>query len=105
MNTPALDGSRDPAIEDPTNTGLIHPLSRTLLGWAVRHGISANMVSISGLVFGAAAALAYLQWPDPSRSEERRVGKECVSTCSSRWSPSHVKKKKKKDKIIAYHTT
>src|SRR3546814_16606548 len=26
------------------------------------------------------------QLPD-SRSEERRVGKECVSTCSSRWSP------------------
>src|SRR3546814_9597995 len=24
-----------------------------------------------------------------ARSEERRVGKECVSTCSSRWSPSH----------------
>src|SRR3546814_4332471 len=24
-----------------------------------------------------------------SRSEERRVGKECVSTCRSRWSPSH----------------
>src|SRR3546814_3771267 len=23
------------------------------------------------------------------RSEERRVGQECVSTCSSRWSPSH----------------
>src|SRR3546814_6522846 len=23
------------------------------------------------------------------RSEERRVGKECVSTCSSRWSPYH----------------
>src|SRR3546814_19904257 len=27
------------------------------------------------------------------RSEERRVGKECVSTCRSRWSPSHYKKK------------
>src|SRR3546814_12447018 len=30
--------------------------------------------------------------PNPSeahRSEERRVGKECVSTCRSRWSPSH----------------
>src|SRR3546814_16005707 len=26
------------------------------------------------------------------RSEERRVGKECVSTCSSRWSPHHSKK-------------
>src|SRR3546814_19891740 len=23
------------------------------------------------------------------RSEERRVGKECVSTCESRWSPHH----------------
>src|SRR3546814_20177193 len=28
------------------------------------------------------------------RSEERRVGKECVSTCSSRWSPYHYKKKR-----------
>src|SRR3546814_19410939 len=32
-------------------------------------------------------------WPDyqgaPARSEERRVGKECVSTCRSRWSPYH----------------
>src|SRR3546814_13745637 len=28
------------------------------------------------------------------RSEERRVGKECVSTCRSRWSPYHKKKNK-----------
>src|SRR3546814_19643240 len=28
------------------------------------------------------------------RSEERRVGKECVSKCRSRWSPYHSKKKK-----------
>src|SRR3546814_11119764 len=27
------------------------------------------------------------------RSEERRVGKECVSQCRSRWSPYHLKKK------------
>src|SRR3546814_965651 len=26
---------------------------------------------------------------DRLRSEERRVGKECVSTCRSRWSPYH----------------
>src|SRR3546814_17445516 len=26
---------------------------------------------------------------DKVRSEERRVGKECVSTCRSRWSPYH----------------
>src|SRR3546814_12600510 len=27
--------------------------------------------------------------PEGSRSEERRVGKEWVSTCRSRWSPYH----------------
>src|SRR3546814_11546471 len=29
------------------------------------------------------------------RSEERRVGQECVSPCRSRWSPYHKKKKVK----------
>src|SRR3546814_14845007 len=35
------------------------------------------------------------RWPmadlvdDIDRSEERRVGKECVSTCKSRWAPAH----------------
>src|SRR3546814_19101588 len=32
-----------------------------------------------------------------NRSEERRVGQECVSTCRSRWSPYHSKKKTRKD--------
>src|SRR3546814_11794284 len=36
---------------------------------------------------------------DPKwRSEERRVGKESVSTCRYRWSPYHKKKKRKQDK-------
>src|SRR3546814_4743587 len=30
-----------------------------------------------------------LQGYHARRSEERRVGKECVSTCRSRWSPYH----------------
>src|SRR3546814_15071360 len=30
--------------------------------------------------------------PRQHRSEERRVGNECVSTCRSRWSPFHEKK-------------
>src|SRR3546814_13198304 len=30
--------------------------------------------------------------PGVGRSEERRVGKECVSTCRSRWSPDNLKK-------------
>src|SRR3546814_7671454 len=34
-------------------------------------------------------ALAHGQIPVIARSEERRVGKECVSTCRSRWSPYH----------------
>src|SRR3546814_14036837 len=29
----------------------------------------------------------YLLYAQDMRSEERRVGKECVSTCRSRWSP------------------
>src|SRR3546814_12146475 len=32
------------------------------------------------------------------RSEERRVGKEGVSTCRSRWAPDHEKKKKTRNK-------
>src|SRR3546814_16815161 len=28
-----------------------------------------------------------------ARSDERRVGKECVSTCRSRWGPDHYKTK------------
>src|SRR3546814_13663369 len=35
----------------------------------------------------AAYRLAVLRASE--RSEERRVGKECVSTCRSRWSPYH----------------
>src|SRR3546814_8578400 len=33
--------------------------------------------------------VANLGIPRSRRSEERRVGKECVSTCRSRWSPYH----------------
>src|SRR3546814_12467178 len=38
------------------------------------------------------------------RSEERRVGKECVSTCRSRWSP-YPYKTKKKIRLSRNHTT
>src|SRR3546814_15748390 len=40
---------------------------------------------ISNLVADPNAAL----FPLAGRSDERRVGKECVRTCSSRWSPYH----------------
>src|SRR3546814_11797263 len=38
--------------------------------------------------------------PTPVRSEARRVGKECVSTCRSRWSPYHENKTKLQNKDI-----
>src|SRR3546814_18445892 len=37
----------------------------------------------------SAAATAQAASPAP-RSEERRVGTECVRTCRSRWTPSHL---------------
>src|SRR3546814_19145485 len=36
---------------------------------------------------GGATNLTWMT--DLGRSEERRVGKDCVSTCGSRWSPYH----------------
>ena len=41
--------------------------------------------AIGWLLFGKKRFCKY----DPSRSEERRVGKECTATCRSRWSPYH----------------
>src|SRR3546814_7185630 len=53
-----------------------------------RHKIAA--VAVLG---GVLMALAILHLSSPpfaaTRSEERRVGTECVSTCRSRWSPYH----------------
>src|SRR3546814_17311129 len=43
------------------------------------------------------AGLRHFQIEVPERTEERRVGKECVSTCRSRWSPSLYKKKRQKN--------
>src|SRR3546814_14981968 len=47
-------------------------------------GIKPNRLSVA--LF---AALALPVAGTAFRSEERRVGKECVSTCRSRWSPYH----------------
>src|SRR6056297_4015608 len=59
-------------------------------------GVQTCALPISGL----AAELVEMRARDGCqrrgrRSEERRVGKECVSTCRSRWSPEQSKKKSK----------
>src|SRR3546814_20265734 len=58
-----------------------------------------TLLRMLGDVFPHSANLGYRRLdhdhatPYVRRSEERRVGKECVSTCRSRWSPYHYKKK------------
>src|SRR3546814_9224944 len=58
-----------------------------------------NAASVAGLMLTTDCMVAELPKEDAPamgggdmggmRSEERRVGKECVSTCRSRWSPYH----------------
>lgn len=62
MTPPPRDGSRDRRIEDPSNLYLIHPASHALLPYALRHGVSANAVSVIGLACGTLAAIAYANW-------------------------------------------
>src|SRR3546814_14411079 len=47
-----------------------------------------NKVYFGGGSYGIDAASRRF-FGHSARSEERRVGKECVSTCRSRWSPYH----------------
>src|SRR3546814_18687263 len=48
------------------------------LGWAAGIGMNTMRVFLHNLL-----------WENDPRSEERRVGKECVSTCRYRWAPYH----------------
>src|SRR3546814_12490083 len=46
-------------------------------------------LSIAVINYRGARSFVRFQTILPVRSKERRVGKECVSTCRSRWSPYH----------------
>jgi hypothetical protein len=61
---PPPDGSRDLRTEDPTNPWVVHLAGRMLLPLALRLRIPANAVSVAGFALGAAAAWAYLDWPN-----------------------------------------
>src|SRR3546814_20798933 len=55
-----------------------------------RHAVDALQLRIVGVAAPVHAADAnQLECATKLRSEERRVGKECVSTCRSRWWPDH----------------
>src|SRR3546814_19497730 len=79
------------------------PESRVVPMWRNRHLIAAEseavvcrLGEIDSLLGGAGETIFIgLGEKDGStavRSEERRVGQECVSTCGSRWSPYHSNK-------------
>src|SRR3546814_12134440 len=50
---------------------------------------SAARLAVLDEDLGKRISEAEAQIASAARSEERRVGKECVSTCRSRWSPYH----------------
>src|SRR3546814_18376441 len=78
----ALDGAL------PTNT------NGGLTGEAYIHGMNSMIEGVRQI-----RGTSYNQVTQKTRSEERRVGKECVSTCRSRWSPYNKKKNENKNKL------
>src|SRR3546814_14499703 len=71
-------------------TAAVIPLAMlfTIIGM-VKGGVSGNLMSLGALDFGLIVDGAVIIIENCLRSEERRVGKECVRTCSSRWQPYH----------------
>src|SRR3546814_14665662 len=62
------------------------PRLGAMLAFLLGGGIAAVLLAGAWFAFSGAGMLLSVVYP---RSEERRVGKECVSTCRSRWSPYH----------------
>src|SRR3546814_14553547 len=61
---------------------------KNLLALLAASTIAIGLFYGTGLFYGERTHITIMEywlW----RSDERRVGKECVSTCSSRWSPEH----------------
>src|SRR3546814_17300419 len=70
-----------------------------LILFAVFGGLG-NLGNLGGMLGGGGSApTTRIAAPGSGRSEERRVGKECVSQCRSRWSPTPEKNTKINTKI------
>src|SRR3546814_12833675 len=86
----AADGADDALVAAAAADVALHPLEDLLVAGAGRcRQQRGRLHDLAGL---AEAALRPLH---VARSEERRVGKECVRTCRYRWSPYQSKKTKK----------
>src|SRR3546814_12845330 len=66
-------------------------VARGMLGKASEVAAAAEQsaVAMREAAQTAAGLIRAIEDARTERSEERRVGKECVSTCRSRWSPYH----------------
>ena len=58
-------------------------------GLIIIRSLATTAPTIGSTTFGNTKTSGKLIVPEGSRSEERRVGKECVCQCRSRWSPYH----------------
>src|SRR3546814_20850189 len=68
----------------------LHDFTRQLGGSLEIHELEQAVVQGARTILrGEQGALLLPPIREGERSEERRVGKECVSTCRSRWSPYH----------------
>src|SRR3546814_11657079 len=78
----------------PPNIASVYRPWATKDGWIVVVMLSQTEFAGWARAIGAPELLADPRYADLAtrflnRSEERRVGQECVSTCRSRWSPYH----------------
>src|SRR3546814_5002506 len=66
------------------STAMLTSFNEVNLGkvMAMRKALQDDFIKANGIKLGFMSFFA-------KKSEERRVGKECVSTCRSRWSTSH----------------
>src|SRR3546814_13070720 len=80
----ALNGADGPGIFTPAQLGQAARANAKKFGG--KKAAARGEIPFSELQSNAQAVLPSTV---PNRSEERRVGKECVSTCRSRWSPYH----------------
>src|SRR3546814_15388891 len=81
----AQDSGPDQAAAERSASGSVS--TSDIVVTALRRSERLQDVPVSVTALGSAALSQ--QRLQQVRSEERRVGKECVSTCRSRWSPYH----------------
>src|SRR3546814_13351615 len=103
MRRAAVDRSAGASVLDPAcgagdlliacarSLPILPSLEETLQAWGKRlygRDIHPELVEVAQYRL-ALLARHCGSFSEALRSEERRVGKECVSTCRSRWSPYH----------------